>query len=105
MSPFKQISHIWTSLRQIDRDYITTFVGDVPMLSTLRVDWNFLGTAVTFWDSTHAIFNIQGTELTPTIEEYQTLIDKIAIAYGIVQPNLRTTRLVSVSRLLRVHRS
>ncbi|PKI52695.1 hypothetical protein CRG98_026915 [Punica granatum] len=89
--PFEQINHIWTSLRQIDRDYITAFVGDVPMLSTLRVDWNFLGAAVTFWDSTHAIFNIQGTELTPTIKEYWTLIDRTAIAHDIVEPNLRTT--------------
>ncbi|OWM64679.1 hypothetical protein CDL15_Pgr013837 [Punica granatum] len=73
-SPLEQISHIRTSLRQIDRDYITTFVEDVPMLSTRRVDWIFLGAAVMFWDSTHAIFDIQGVELTPTIEEYRTLI-------------------------------
>ncbi|PKI71963.1 hypothetical protein CRG98_007646 [Punica granatum] len=103
--PLEQISHIWTSLRQIDRNYITSFVGDVPMLSTSRVDWNFLGTAVTFWDPTHPVFNIQGTELTPMIEEYRTLIGRTAISHGIVEPNLRTTRLFLVSRLLRVHRS
>ncbi|OWM77842.1 hypothetical protein CDL15_Pgr017440 [Punica granatum] len=74
------------------------------MLSTRRVDWNFLGAAVTFWDPTHAVFNIQGTELTPIIEEYRTLIGRTAISHGIVEPNLRTTRLVLVSRLLRVHR-
>ncbi|OWM75292.1 hypothetical protein CDL15_Pgr012252 [Punica granatum] len=91
--PLEQISHIWTSLRQIDRNYITSFVGDVPMLSTRRVDWNFLGAAVTFWDPTHAVFNIQGTELTPIIEEYRTLIGRTAISHGIVEPNLRTTRL------------
>ncbi|PKI73743.1 hypothetical protein CRG98_005870 [Punica granatum] len=103
--PFEHISHIWTSLRQIDRDYITAFVRDVPMLSTRRVDWNFLGAAMTFWDPTHAVFNIQGTELMPTIEEYRTLIGRIAVAQGIVEPNLRTTRLVLVSHLLKVHRS
>ncbi|PKI75873.1 hypothetical protein CRG98_003788 [Punica granatum] len=102
---FEQINHIWTSLRQIDRDYITAFVGDVPVLSTRRVDWNFLGAAVTFWDPTHDVFNIQGTELTLIIEEYQTFIGRTAVAQGIVEPNHRTTRLVLVSHLLRVHRS
>ncbi|PKI66180.1 hypothetical protein CRG98_013433 [Punica granatum] len=72
------------------------------MLSTRRVGWNFLGATVTFWDSTHAIFNIQGTELTPTIEEYRTLISRTVVAHSIVEPNLRTTQLVLVSRLVRV---
>ncbi|XP_031378407.1 extensin-like [Punica granatum] len=33
-----------------------------------------------FWDSIHAVFNIQGTELAPTIEEYRTLISRTAVA-------------------------
>ncbi|PKI61790.1 hypothetical protein CRG98_017840 [Punica granatum] len=70
-----------------------------------RVDWNFLGAAVTCWDPVHAVFNIQGTELTPTIEEYRTLVGRIAATRGIVEPNFHTTRLVLVSRLLGVHRS
>ncbi|PKI73585.1 hypothetical protein CRG98_006033 [Punica granatum] len=103
--PLEEISRIWTSLRQIDWDYISTFIGVVPLLSTRRVDWNILGAAVTFWDPIHAVFNIQGIEFTPTIEEYQTLISRTAVACGIVEPNLRTTRPALVSRLLRVHRS
>ncbi|PKI70945.1 hypothetical protein CRG98_008678 [Punica granatum] len=55
----EEISHIWAYLRQVDRDYIRTFVGDIPMLAMCRVDWNFLGAAVTFWDPVHAVFNIQ----------------------------------------------
>ncbi|OWM86489.1 hypothetical protein CDL15_Pgr026381 [Punica granatum] len=65
--PLEEISHIWAYLRQVDRDYIKTFVGDIPILAICRVDWNFLGAAVTFWDPVHAVFNIQGTELTPTM--------------------------------------
>ncbi|PKI33075.1 hypothetical protein CRG98_046534, partial [Punica granatum] len=103
--PLDEINRIWISLRQIDRDYITTFVGDVPLLSTRQVDWNFLGAAVTFWDPIHAVFNIQGTELAPTIEEYRTLIGRAAVTHGIIEPNLRTTRPVLVSRLLGVQRS
>ncbi|PKI70837.1 hypothetical protein CRG98_008728 [Punica granatum] len=92
--PFEQISH-----------NITAFVEDVPMLSTRRADWNFLGAVVTFRDPTHAVLNIQGTELAPTIEEYRTLIGRTAVSHNIVEPNLSTTRLVLVSRLLRLHRS
>ncbi|PKI73582.1 hypothetical protein CRG98_006030 [Punica granatum] len=103
--PLEEISHIWAHLRQVDRDYIRTFFGDIPILAMCQVDWNFLGVAVTFWDSVHAVFNIQGTELTPTIEEYRTLVERIAATHGIVEPNFHTTRLVLVSRLLGVHRS
>ncbi|PKI65935.1 hypothetical protein CRG98_013673, partial [Punica granatum] len=105
MPPLEEISNIWAHLRQVDRDYIRTFVGDIPMLAMRRVDWNFLGAAVTFWDPVHAVFNIQGTELTPTIEEYRTLVGRIAATRNIVEPNFHTTRLVLVSRLLEVHRS
>ncbi|PKI47163.1 hypothetical protein CRG98_032434 [Punica granatum] len=103
--PLEEISHIWAHLHQVNCDYISTFVGDIPILAMCRVDWNFLGAAVTFWDPVHAVFNIQGTELTPTIEEYRTLVGRIAATRGIVEPNFHTTRLVSVSRLLGMHRS
>ncbi|PKI42155.1 hypothetical protein CRG98_037451 [Punica granatum] len=63
------------------------------------------GAAVTFWDPTHAVFNIQGTELAPTIEEYRTLIGRTTVTHGIIEPNFRTTRPVLVSRLLGVQRS
>ncbi|PKI68961.1 hypothetical protein CRG98_010641 [Punica granatum] len=103
--PLEEINRVWTSLHQVDRDYITAYTRDVPLLSTRRADWDFLGAAVMFWDPTHAIFNIQGTELTPIIEEYRTLIGRTAVAYGIVEPNIRTTRPTPVSLLLGVHRS
>ncbi|PKI76630.1 hypothetical protein CRG98_002939 [Punica granatum] len=103
--PLEEISHIWAHLLQVDRDCIRTFVRDIPMLAMYRMDWNFLGAAVTFWDPVHAFFNIKGTELTPTIEEYRTLVGRIVATRGIVEPNFHTTRLVLVSRLLGVHRS
>ncbi|PKH93972.1 hypothetical protein CRG98_049789, partial [Punica granatum] len=103
--PLDEINPIWISMCQIDRDYITTFVGDVPLLSTRRVDWNFLGAIVMFWDPIHAVFNIQGTELAPTVEEYRTLIGRTTVTHDIIEPNLRTTRPVLVSRLREVQRS
>ncbi|XP_031374128.1 uncharacterized protein LOC116188798 [Punica granatum] len=57
--PLEEINHIWAHLHQVNRNYISTFVGDIPMLAMCRVDWNFLGAAVTFWDPVHAVFNIQ----------------------------------------------
>ncbi|OWM83271.1 hypothetical protein CDL15_Pgr012752 [Punica granatum] len=103
--PLEEINHIWAYLRQVDRYYIRTSVGDIPMLAICLVDWNFLGATATFWDPVHAVFNIQGTELTPTIEEYRTLVGRIAATRGIVEPNFHTTQLVLVFRLLGVHKS
>ncbi|OWM90145.1 hypothetical protein CDL15_Pgr006466 [Punica granatum] len=97
--------HIWTSLHQVDRDYIATFVDDFTLLATRRVDWSFLVATITFWSPIHAIFSIQGIEFTPTIEEYQTLISRIAVTRGIVELNLHTNQPTLVSHLLGVQRS
>ncbi|PKI34734.1 hypothetical protein CRG98_044872 [Punica granatum] len=48
-----EITHIWTSLHPIDHDYITAFVGNIPLFATRR-----------------------STEPTPTIEKYCTLIHR-----------------------------
>ncbi|PKI48300.1 hypothetical protein CRG98_031309 [Punica granatum] len=105
--PLEQISHIWTSLHQIDRNYITSFVGDVPMLSTRRVDWNFLGAAVTFWDPTHAVFNIQVDRIDAALASVilQVVGDRgyesHASPFGLVRPVLFFNHSESIiSRLL-----
>ncbi|PKI74229.1 hypothetical protein CRG98_005350 [Punica granatum] len=74
--PFEQISHIWAALRLVDRDYIHNLK--------------------------HVVFDIQGAELTPTIEEYWTLIGQTAVTHDIVEPNIYTTRPTLVSPLLGV---
>ncbi|XP_031379105.1 uncharacterized protein LOC116194437 [Punica granatum] len=78
------------------------FVGDIPLLATRQVDWNFLEAAIAFWNPSRAVFDIQGTELTPNIEEYRTLIGRTAVVHGIVEPNFHTARSTLVSRLLGV---
>ncbi|PKI39022.1 hypothetical protein CRG98_040588 [Punica granatum] len=100
--PLEEIAQIWMSLRRVNQDYIIVFVGDVPLLAARYVDWNFIEAAIAFSNLDHAIFNIQGTELAPTIEEYRTLIARTATAHGIVEPNFHTTRSTLVSRLLGV---
>ncbi|XP_031377011.1 uncharacterized protein LOC116192568 [Punica granatum] len=103
--PLEEITQIWTTLRQIDRDYITSFIGDIPLLATRSIDWNFLEAAITFWNPDHGVFNIQGNELTPTIEEYRTLFGRTVSANDIIKPNFCTTRPTLVSRLLGVRTS
>ncbi|PKI44366.1 hypothetical protein CRG98_035243, partial [Punica granatum] len=89
-------------LRSVDRHYIAAFVGDIPLLATRHVDWNFLEAAITFWNPSRAVFDIQGTELTPTIEEYRTLIGRTTVVHSIVEPNFHTARSTLVSCLLGV---
>ncbi|PKI33940.1 hypothetical protein CRG98_045669 [Punica granatum] len=82
--PLEEIARIWTTLRPVDRHYIAAFVGDIPLLATRHVDWNFLEAAITFWNPSRAVFDIQGTE------------------FSIVEPNFHTARSTLVSRLLEV---
>ncbi|PKI45887.1 hypothetical protein CRG98_033686 [Punica granatum] len=100
--PLEEIARIWTTLRPVDRHDITTFVGDIPLLATRHVDWNFLEAAITFWNPSRAVFDIQGIELTPTIEEYRTLIGRTAVVHSFVEPIFHTARSTLVSRLLGV---
>ncbi|PKI60097.1 hypothetical protein CRG98_019505 [Punica granatum] len=100
--PLEEITRIWRALRPVDRRYISAFVGDIPLLATRHVDWNFLEAAIAFWNPSCAVFDIQGTELTPTIEEYRTLIGQTVVVHGIVEPNFHTARPTLVSRLLGV---
>ncbi|OWM90879.1 hypothetical protein CDL15_Pgr027366 [Punica granatum] len=101
MPPLEEIARIWTVLRLVDRHYIVAFVGDIPLLATQRVDWNFLEAAIAFWNTSHVVFDIHGTKLTPTIEEYRILIGRPAVIHGIVEPNFHATRPTLVSPLLK----
>ncbi|PKI60410.1 hypothetical protein CRG98_019195 [Punica granatum] len=79
---------IWRTLRLVDHSFIQGIVGDVVMFAEVSVDWIFLRTAIEFWDPQHAVFNFQGTKLTPTIEEYTALIQRpTPTTQGIFIPN------------------
>ncbi|PKI49433.1 hypothetical protein CRG98_030165 [Punica granatum] len=75
--PLEEITRIWRALRPVDRRYISAFVGDIPLLVTRHVDWNFLEAAIAFWNPSRAVFDIQ-------------------------EPNFHTARPTLVSRLLGV---
>ncbi|PKI70657.1 hypothetical protein CRG98_008890 [Punica granatum] len=98
----EEITRIWRALRPVDRHYISAFVRDIPLLATRHVDWNFLAATIAFWNPNRAVFDILGTKLTPTIEEYRTLISRTAVTHGIMEPNFHTARPTLVSRLLGV---
>ncbi|PKI59330.1 hypothetical protein CRG98_020285 [Punica granatum] len=72
--PRQDIMRIWRTLRPVDHAFIRGIIGDMVMFTETPVDWIFLRTATGFWNPEHAVFNFQGTELAPTIEEYTTLI-------------------------------
>ncbi|PKI56152.1 hypothetical protein CRG98_023449 [Punica granatum] len=71
------------------------------MFTETPVDWIFLRTAMEFWDSEHAVFNFQGMELSPTIEEYMALIQRpTPTTQGIFVPNPFATIRSQLSSLL-----
>ncbi|MDN4188847.1 hypothetical protein DC496_11155, partial [Bifidobacterium breve] len=73
------------------------------MLTETPVDWIFLRTAAKLWDPEHAVFNFQGTELAPTIEEYTALIQRpTPTTQGIFVPNPFTTVQGQLSTLLHI---
>ncbi|PKI33061.1 hypothetical protein CRG98_046548, partial [Punica granatum] len=86
--PRQEIMRIWRTLRLVDCSFIQGIIEDVVMLTETPVDWICLRTAAEFWDPQHAVFNFQGTELAPTIEEYTTLIQSpTPTTQGIFVPN------------------
>ncbi|PKH65726.1 hypothetical protein CRG98_050165 [Punica granatum] len=79
---------IWRTFYPVDRAFIQLIIGDLVRLAQCPVDWIFLKTTVEFWDPQHAVFNFQGTELTPTVEEYTALIQRpMPTPRGILVPN------------------
>ncbi|PKI49586.1 hypothetical protein CRG98_030023 [Punica granatum] len=101
--PRQDIMRIWRTLRPVDRAFIQDIIGDMVMLTETPVDWIFLRTATEFWDLEHAVFNFQGTELAPTIEEYTVLIQRpTPTTQGIFGPNPFTTIQSQLSTLLHI---
>ncbi|PKI69355.1 hypothetical protein CRG98_010237 [Punica granatum] len=101
--PRQDIMCIWRTLRPVDHTFIQGIIGDMVMFAEIPVDWIFLRTAAEFWDPEHAVFNFQGTELAPTIEEYTALIQRpTPTTHGIFVPNPFTTVQGQLSTLLHI---
>ncbi|PKI65924.1 hypothetical protein CRG98_013683 [Punica granatum] len=52
---------------------------------------SLLRTVISFWDTQHAVFNFQGTELASTVKEYEALIQRPMHTRDIVVPNQYAT--------------
>ncbi|PKI31973.1 hypothetical protein CRG98_047636, partial [Punica granatum] len=90
--PRQDIMCIWRTLRPVDHAFIQGIIEDMVMFAETPVDWIFLRTAAEFWDPEHAVFNFQGSELAPTIEEYTALTQRpTPTTHGIFVPNPFTT--------------
>ncbi|PKI74122.1 hypothetical protein CRG98_005485 [Punica granatum] len=101
--PRQDIMRILRTLRPVDHAFIQNIIGDVVMLTETPVDWIFLRTAAELWDPEHVVFNFQGTELAPTIEEYTALIQRpTPTTQGIFRPNPFTIIQGQLSTLLHI---
>ncbi|PKI66316.1 hypothetical protein CRG98_013278 [Punica granatum] len=87
ITPSADITRLWNTFRPIDRAFLRLIIGDLQLLVDSPIDWTLLRTAISFWDIQHVVFNFQGTELTPTVEEYEALIQRPMPTRDIVVPN------------------
>ncbi len=67
-APTARITRIWEFMIEGDRDYVNRVIGEVHELARYKVNWALLDALSDFWDSENAVFNINGNELTPTLE-------------------------------------
>ncbi|PKI54905.1 hypothetical protein CRG98_024687 [Punica granatum] len=74
ITPAAYITRLWRTFRPIDRAFLRLIIGDLPLLADSPIDWTLLRTAISFWDTQRAVFDFQGTEFAPTVEEYTALI-------------------------------
>ncbi|PKI58221.1 hypothetical protein CRG98_021392 [Punica granatum] len=87
ITPAADITHLWSTFRLVDRVFLRLSIGDLPLLADYPIDWTLLRTTISFWDTQRAVFDFQGTELAPTVEEYTTLIQQPMPTRNIVVPN------------------
>ncbi|PKI69664.1 hypothetical protein CRG98_009935 [Punica granatum] len=83
----REITRIWRAFPPIARAYIRLIIGDLSMLAESPIDWTFLRTTIESRDPQRTVFNFQGTELTPTVEEYTALIQRPMPTWNIIVPN------------------
>ena len=71
LGELKTIWDSWTAGRQ---SAFTTKYGDIALLLTIEVDEQLLKAVVLFWDPSYRCFTFNHEDLTPTVEEYATLL-------------------------------
>ncbi|PKI58428.1 hypothetical protein CRG98_021186 [Punica granatum] len=76
ITPAADITYLWSTFRLVDRAFLQLIIRDLPLLADSPIDWTLLRTALSFWDTQRAVFDFQGTELAPTVEEYAALIQQ-----------------------------
>ncbi|PKI48906.1 hypothetical protein CRG98_030682 [Punica granatum] len=85
ITPSADITRLWNTFRPVDRAFLRLIIGDLPLLDDSPIDWTLLRTAISFWDTRRTIFNFQGTELVPTVEEYAVLLQRSMPTHDIVR--------------------
>ena len=71
LGELKTIWDNWTVERQ---NAFTTKYGNIALLLLIEVDGQLLKAAILFWDPSYRCFTFNHENLTPTVEEYATLL-------------------------------
>ncbi|PKI41475.1 hypothetical protein CRG98_038122 [Punica granatum] len=87
ITPAADIMRLWRTFCPVDCAFLRLIIGDLPLLADSPIDWTLLRTTISLWDTQHAVFNFQGTELAPIVEEYEALIQRPMPTRDIVVPN------------------
>ncbi|PKI77648.1 hypothetical protein CRG98_001986 [Punica granatum] len=87
ITPAADITRLWSTFHPVDRAFLRLIIGDLLLLADSPIDWTLLRTGISFWDTQRAVFDLQGTKLAPTVEEYTALIQRPMPTRNIVVPN------------------
>ncbi|XVF23419.1 hypothetical protein REPUB_Repub13aG0036300 [Reevesia pubescens] len=68
------LSEIWNQWGSRKQEAFTEKYGDLALLLRVKVDEGLVGVVVQFWDPSYRCFSFGKEDMTPTIEEYSTLL-------------------------------
>ena len=70
----KELKAIWESWTVERQDAFTAKYGDIDLLLPIEIDEQLLKAIILFWDPSYWCFTFNHENLTPTVEEYATLL-------------------------------
>ena len=70
----EKLKAIWDSWTEERQNAFTVKYGDIALLLPIEVDEQLLKAIILFWDPSYRCFTFNQEDLTPTVEEYTTLL-------------------------------
>ncbi|KAG8485424.1 hypothetical protein CXB51_021017 [Gossypium anomalum] len=78
----EDLVRVWNQWDSDTRGIFTERYGDIAHLITIRVDEQLIQAMVRFWDLAYQCFTFNQEDMTPTIEEYATLLRIDNVQFG-----------------------